>query len=99
MVITVFGITILVVAYQRARQDPVLCQSLCFTNGVELSAAVPFEQSFQVLRIDEHIIVGIYRSRSTEESYGSAFTIKDSSLTDIVCLTIKGHDITRGSNP
>ena len=72
---------------------------MCLTNGVELPAAVPFEQRFEVLRVDEHVIVGINRSCGTKESHGTTFTIKDSGLTDIVCLTVKRHDITRGGNP
>ena len=94
MVVAILRRSVLVIANQRTRQDSVLGQSLCLADGVVLPVRVTLEQCLEVLRVDEHVIIGIYRSCSTEESHGSTLVVEQGSLADIVSLTVKGHDIT-----
>ena len=45
------------------------------------------------------VIVGIHRSGGSEEGDGTALVIKHRGLTDILLLTIEGHDVARGGEP
>ena len=38
-------------------------------------------------------------ARSTVKGNGATMGIKQCGLTDILCLSVEGHNITRGSNP
>ena len=76
----------------------ILSLSLCLSDG-DIRAVYGCEEIPYESVVYQLVAVLIYGARCSKESYGTAFLAQYGGLTDIVGLTVKRHDVARGSNP
>ena len=95
-----YGVPLAVVSQDNARLDKlILGQTDSFANGHGLSFIVLAQHTVGESDVHQPVLRLIDGTRSSVEGDSTTFLIKEGCLTDIVFLSIKGHDVTRGCYP